>query len=77
MTCEHKANNPEGVEWSVEDSVDHFIKCIDRDEQLKVWLVISKQADIGRQCWMSDHKEEVYSMRKYIQKLREQLDGKD
>lgn len=75
--CKHYLTNAEGVEWSTEDSVDHFLNCIDDEKRLTVWSNLYYWSGLGRLCAMTDHKEEIFSANNYIMKLRQQLDNKD
>ena len=78
--CEHKANNPEGTEWSDADSLDHFLHCISPAEQAYRWRSMRGQLGVARACFEHDHPGQIEMQRVYTVRLltgiRELLDEK-
>lgn len=77
LTCEHRNRNPEGVEWQIEDSLDHFINCLNRENQIQHWIWYREDWDAAHRCRLLAHDDQIRQLQQHIMKLREQLDRKD
>lgn len=55
MTCKHHAENPEGIVWPVEVSLDHFDNCLDHEARLMTWRMTRQLADQAGRCLREDH----------------------
>jgi hypothetical protein len=55
MTCTHHAENPEGIVWPVEVSLDHFDNCLDQEARLMTWRMTRQLADQASRCFQADH----------------------
>lgn len=76
VTCEHRERTPEGVEMTLEDSLDHFLQCLTRGQQLNYWAHMREDGSIARRCYMADHENEIAALNHWNMKLREQLDNR-
>lgn len=54
-TCEHQQRNPEGAEWSDNDSLAHFLHCKTEQQQADWWAVNREAANAGYSCRMGNH----------------------
>lgn len=67
--CEHKQRNPEGVEWSNADTLDHFLHCLPEHKQRESWEIMQAWAAAGRMCSMQDHACIIERQRAYTLRL--------
>jgi hypothetical protein len=63
--CEHQQRNPEGVEWSDNDSLAHFLQCLTEPQQVEVWVRLRRAADTGHMCFKADHSGLIKSQAQY------------
>jgi hypothetical protein len=63
--CEHLDRNPEGVEWSDNDALAHFLTCLTETQKVEYWVHLRRFADTGRVCGMQDHPGVIESQRLY------------
>jgi hypothetical protein len=61
--CEHLQRNPQGVEWSDNDALGHFLNCLTEQQQVEYWVHLRRFADTGRVCEMQDHRGVIESLR--------------
>jgi hypothetical protein len=73
--CEHLDRNPEGVEWSDNDALGHFLNCLSETQKVEYWVHLRRFADTGRVCGMQDHPGVIESQRRYIADLLVELRG--
>ena len=67
--CAHLQRNPEGVEWSDNDALGHFLICLTEPQKVEYWVHLRRFADTGRMCGMQDHPGVIESQRQYTVKL--------
>jgi hypothetical protein len=60
---------------TLEDSLDHFMKCFSREEQLHYWQYMREDGEVARRCLMQMHDRYLQEHREYIIVLRNKLDS--
>jgi hypothetical protein len=74
MSCEHRERTPKAAEMTLEDSLDHFLTCFTREEQLHYWQYFREDQHTARRCRQNEHEYLIREHQNYITVLRNQLD---
>jgi hypothetical protein len=68
MTCTHRTENPEGIVWLVDVSLDHFDNCLDQKARLMTWRMTRDLAEQASRCLLNDHAGSVALLTELLQR---------